>query len=49
MPISIKDAFDMLGMPTTVGSKVFLNSFPSKNSTVVKKLLNAGSIILGKN
>ena len=49
VPISIKDAFDMLGMPTTVGSKVFLNSFPSKNSTVVKKLLNAGSIILGKN
>ena len=49
VPISIKDAFDMLGMPTTVGSKVFLNSFPSKNSIVVKKLLNAGSIIIGKN
>ncbi|PPR78665.1 MAG: putative amidase AmiD [Alphaproteobacteria bacterium MarineAlpha2_Bin1] len=49
VPISIKDAFDMLGVPTTVGSKVFLDSYPSKNSNVVKKLLNAGSIILGKN
>ena len=49
IPISIKDAFDIVGMPTTVGSKVFLNSFPDKNSKVVSKLLNAGSIIIGKN
>ena len=48
VPISIKDAFDIINIPTTVGSRLFLDYFPSKNSEVITKLLNAGSVIIGK-
>lgn len=48
IPIGIKDNYETKGIRTTVGSKLFANFIPEKTATAVKKLLGAGSIMLGK-
>ena len=48
LPIAVKDNFCTLAMPTTASSKVLENYQPPYQATVVKKLVNAGAIILGK-
>jgi Asp-tRNA(Asn)/Glu-tRNA(Gln) amidotransferase A subunit family amidase len=48
IPILVKDQVDAAGMPTTLGSLVFKNYRPPKDSFVVAKLRKAGAIILGK-
>jgi Asp-tRNA(Asn)/Glu-tRNA(Gln) amidotransferase A subunit family amidase len=48
VPITIKDEFDMVPYPTTVGTK-FLGSQPAKeDSTVVARLREVGAILIGK-
>src|SRR5678815_5542494 len=48
IPVIIKDQADVKGMPTTLGSLVFKNYYPDRDSFVAEKLRHAGAIILGK-
>ncbi len=48
IPVTIKDSFDIAGLPTTCGSKFFANSRASQDATAVMKLKRAGAIPLGK-
>jgi aspartyl-tRNA(Asn)/glutamyl-tRNA(Gln) amidotransferase subunit A len=48
VPISLKDLYDTKGIRTTAGSKVFADRIPTQDATVVKKLRNAGAVLVGK-
>jgi len=48
IPVIIKDQMDVKGMPTTLGSILFKNYFPDRDSFVTEKLRKAGAIILAK-
>jgi Asp-tRNA(Asn)/Glu-tRNA(Gln) amidotransferase A subunit family amidase len=48
IPVMIKDQCDVAGMPTTMGSVLFKDYYPDKDSFVVQKLRKAGALILGK-
>jgi amidase len=48
IPVVIKDQADVAGLPTTLGSLVFKNHVPERDSFVVSNLKKAGAIILGK-
>jgi len=46
--IAIKDAIDVAGMPCTGGTAALKNNIPSTSNPTVKRLEDAGAIILGK-
>ena len=48
IPLGIKDLFCTIGMPTTAGSKILSDFKPTYESFVTEKLLNKGSVFLGK-
>jgi len=48
MPILVKDNIDVMGMPTTAGTKTLADSFPDKDAEIVTKLKDKGAIIIGK-
>ncbi len=48
IPVIIKDNYDTGDMPTSGGSLALANSQPSQDAFVVKKLRDAGAIILAK-
>ncbi|WP_157620249.1 amidase [Synechococcus sp. PCC 7335] len=48
IPIILKDNFNTIDLPTTGGSAVLANSIPPEDAVVVKRLKEAGAIILGK-
>jgi aspartyl-tRNA(Asn)/glutamyl-tRNA(Gln) amidotransferase subunit A len=48
MPIAVKDLYVTQNIRTTAGSKVLQNYIPQYSGTVVKKLKEAGAIIIGK-
>lgn len=48
IPVIIKDQIDVKGMPTTLGSVLFRDFHPDRDSFVVDKLRKAGAIFIGK-
>jgi len=48
IPVSIKDETETKGIRTTFGSKMFENNIPRKDEAVVRRLRDAGVVILGK-
>ncbi|MBL0170905.1 MAG: amidase [Gemmatimonadaceae bacterium] len=48
IPIIIKDNYDTGDMPTSAGSLALANSQPAQDAFVVKKLRDAGAVILAK-
>lgn len=48
VPVSVKDSFDMAGLPTYCGSKLRSLHRADRNSAAVERLLAAGAVILGK-
>src|SRR5262245_7496075 len=47
-PIIVKDNMDYAGLPTTGGAKALGGARAGSNAEVVKRLLDAGAIVLGK-
>src|SRR5262245_58470783 len=48
LPVSVKDLVEMKGEPTTYGSPIFKDHLPAEDATVVKRLRDAGAVIVGK-
>ncbi|MBY0223385.1 amidase family protein [Sporosarcina aquimarina] len=48
IPIVVKDNFDVKGMPTTAGSVALKDAYPVKDAFAIRKLKDAGAIIIGK-
>ncbi|HLK21338.1 MAG TPA: amidase [Bryobacteraceae bacterium] len=48
IPVSIKDSFNIAGVPTTSGSRFFADSKPARDATGVTRLKQAGAIPIGK-
>ena len=48
VPIAIKDVISTRGVRTTCGSKILQNYVPPYDATVVRRLEEAGAVVLGK-
>jgi aspartyl-tRNA(Asn)/glutamyl-tRNA(Gln) amidotransferase subunit A len=48
IPIAIKDLYDTQGIRTTAGTPFFDDNVPTQDAVVVKKMKDAGAVILGK-
>ncbi|TVR87281.1 MAG: amidase [Saprospirales bacterium] len=49
VPVMLKDNIDTSdGMPSTAGSRALKNNLPDEDAAVVKKLREAGAVIMGK-
>jgi aspartyl-tRNA(Asn)/glutamyl-tRNA(Gln) amidotransferase subunit A len=48
IPIALKDNIDTAGIRTTAASELFKDRIPSEDAEVVRRLKNAGAILLGK-
>src|SRR4029078_10288341 len=48
IPVGLKDNIEVAGAPTTCNSRLRLTSMSAEDATVVRRLREAGAIILGK-
>jgi aspartyl-tRNA(Asn)/glutamyl-tRNA(Gln) amidotransferase subunit A len=48
VPVGLKDLFNTAGVRTTGGSKILADSVPTEDATVVRRLREAGAVVLGK-
>ncbi|WP_170325608.1 amidase [Ruegeria arenilitoris] len=48
LPMTIKDAFQVVGLPATAGAVELEGFMPSQNAVEVQRLLDAGVVIFGK-
>ncbi len=48
VPFTVKDAFDISGLRTTVGHPAYIDRTPDQDAAAVRKLVDAGAILLAK-
>lgn len=48
IPFGVKDLLDTAGIPTTYGAEPFRNRVPEKDAVVVKRLQEAGAVLIAK-
>src|SRR5207249_7490695 len=48
IPVAIKDIFDVFDWPTAAGSRLWAQSIARRDATVVKRLRDAGAVLVGK-
>ena len=48
VPVAVKDLFTTVGAPTTCGSKILQGWHPPYESTITRRLREAGAILIGK-
>ncbi len=48
IPIGLKDLIDTAGVKTTCGSALFADRVPTEDAEIVRRLKNAGAVIVGK-
>ena len=48
IPFGVKDLLDTAGIPTTYGAEPFRNRVPAEDSAVVKRLYDAGAVLVAK-
>ncbi|HEX7103686.1 MAG TPA: amidase, partial [Nitrolancea sp.] len=48
IPLAVKDLFNTAGVRTTGGARILVDNVPTTDATVVRKLAEAGSVLLGK-
>jgi aspartyl-tRNA(Asn)/glutamyl-tRNA(Gln) amidotransferase subunit A len=48
VPVALKDLFNTAGVVTTGGSRILRDAVPTEDATVVRRLREAGAIVLGK-
>jgi amidase len=48
LPITIKDSYEVVGMPATSGATELEDHIPAANAVAVQKLVDAGAIVFGK-
>jgi aspartyl-tRNA(Asn)/glutamyl-tRNA(Gln) amidotransferase subunit A len=48
IPIGLKDLFDTAGVRTTAGSKQYADRIPEEDAEVVRRLKQAGAVLVGK-
>jgi amidase len=48
VPMTMKESFDVVGMPTTWGLSELKSNLPAKNSLAAQRFLDAGAVVFGK-
>lgn len=48
LPLAVKDLADTRGIRTTLGSPIFADNVPAQDSLLVRRLKQAGALIIGK-
>jgi amidase len=48
VPMTIKESYDVVGMPTTWGVPELKDNYPTRNALAVDRLLGAGVVLFGK-
>jgi amidase len=48
VPITVKESFNIVGLPTTWGFPQFRHFLPKEDALIVSRVKNAGAVILGK-
>jgi amidase len=48
LPMTVKDVFEVIGMPATSGNPKLQNYIPNQNAIAVQRLIDAGAVIFGK-
>ena len=48
IPVAVKDLFATAGIRTTAGSRILRDWIPDRDATVVRRLRDAGAVLLGK-
>jgi amidase len=48
VPMTIKESYDVVGMPTTWGVLQHKDNYPTRNALAVDRLLHAGVVLFGK-
>jgi aspartyl-tRNA(Asn)/glutamyl-tRNA(Gln) amidotransferase subunit A len=48
IPIALKDLYETAGIRTTAGAKIHAEHVPARDSTVARRLREAGTVLLGK-